>query len=274
MRSCLPLASASEPLAKDPPSVRSGGSRALAFAAITAAVWLAPIESSAQHFYAGLGAGLERPPKTESADSGCSGAGPASRYGCETGGGPAPIRIFRDPIAAPALEPIARSAAAGIPQIERLAEERAEFESGDAVESAAPEKRRSLSRFIAPSFDMPAFGAPAQGALSPFLGGGMGTVRTGGGETSISSWDTGRFVPGASKVGTAWMVTAGVAAILSARTTVELSWRYNHLGEPKTGRGSGRVEWRDRGRPIPTNLAPTSAEAKSHGVRVSLHYGF
>ena len=90
----------------------------------------------------------------------------------------------------------------------------------------------------------------------------------------MSSWDTEPFVPGASKVGTAWMVTAGVAATLGRRTTVELSWRYNYAEEAKTGRGSGRVEWRERGRPIPTNLAPTSAEARSHGIRLSLRYGF
>jgi len=138
------------------------------------------------------------------------------------------------------------------------------FAFEDRVDSTEPEKRPSLSRFIAPSFDISTFGVPGQGALSPFLGGGMGAVRTGSGEAPVSSsWDTGRFVPGASKIGTAWMVTAGVAATLGARTTVELSWRYNHLGEAKTGRGSGRVEWRERGQPIPTNLAPTSEEAKS-----------
>lgn len=275
MRPCVPSASASDHLARDPPRVRVGGWRASAFAAIVASVWLAPLESSAQHFYAGLGYGLERPLEAEPAAEDCSRVWLAPRSGCETGGDRAPFRIFGKFSIAPSMEPGDAPVVGRIEKIEWLAEQGSEFALEDSAESIEPEKRRSLSRFISPSFDISTFGVPGQGALNPFIGGGMGAVRTGSGEAPVtSSWDTGRFVPGASKVGTAWMVTAGVAATLGARTTVELSWRYNHLGEAKTGRGSGRVEWRERGQPIPTNLAPTSEEAKSHGVRLSLHYGF
>lgn len=273
MRPCVPSASASAHLARNPTGI--GGRRALTVTAIAASVWLAPLESSAQHFYAGLGYGLERPSEAEPAAEDCSRVWLAPRYGCESGGGQAPFRIFGELSIAPSLELGDAPAVAPIEKIEWLAVQGSEFAFEDSAESAKPEERRSLSRFIAPSFDISTFGVPGQGAFSPFIGGGMGAARTGSGEAPVtSSWDTGRFVPGASKVGTAWMVTAGVAATLSARTTVELSWRYNHLGEAKTGRGSGRVEWRERGQPIPTNLAPTSEEAKSHGVRLSLHYGF
>lgn len=272
MRPCVPLASESKPFSTSRFRFRIGNCRA--FAAIAVAVWFVPLDASGQHFYAGLGYGLERPSKAEPADEDCSAVRPASRDGCETGASRTPFRMFEDLTDAPAVEPVVEPPTLRTARIAWITGQGAEFAFEDPSDSSEREERRSLSRFIAPSFDIPAIGAPGQGSLSPFLGGGMGAVRTGSGEASMSAWDTGPFVSGASKVGTAWMVTAGVAATLSPRATVELSWRYNHSGEAKTGRGSGRVEWRERGRPIPTNLAPTSVEAKSHGVRLSLHYGF
>ena len=274
MRPCVPLASESKPFSATPFRSRIGGRPAFAFAGIAIAACFVPLDASGQHFYAGLGYGLERPSKAEPADGDCSAVRPAPRDGCGTGASRTPFRMFEDLAGAPAVEPVAEPPPLRTARIEWMTGQGAAIAFEEPSDSSEPEKRRSLSRFIAPSFDIPAIGAPGQGSLSPFLGGGMGAVRTGSGEAPISSWDIGPFVPGASKVGTAWMVTAGVAATLSARATVELSWRYNHSGEAKTGRGSGRVEWRERGRPIPTNLAPTGVEAKSHGVRLSLHYGF
>lgn len=274
MRTCVPLASANEPFAKEPPRDWIGGRCALAFAAMAAAGWLAPLECSAQHFYAGIGYGLEPPSNAAPADGDCPRVGPASRHGCEAGSAQAPFRVPGEVWVVPLLEPDTGLAAAPTEGIDDLAGQGAESELEDRVESVNPEERRSLSRLIAPSFHIPETGTPIGGSLSPFLGGGLGAVRTGTGEAPMSSPDAGPFVPGASQVGTAWMVTAGVTASLSPRTTVEFAWRYNHLTEVKTGRGSGRVEWRDRGRPIPTNLAPTGVESQSHGVRLSLRYGF
>ena len=66
-----------------------------------------------------------------------------------------------------------------------------------------------------------------------------------------------------------------VAASLSERATLNLAWRYTDLGEVWTGRGTGRVVWRDGSRePLPLDLAPTRARLAGHGVRVSLRYGF
>ena len=71
------------------------------------------------------------------------------------------------------------------------------------------------------------------------------------------------------------MVTAGVAAVLNARTTLELAWRYSDLGEVRTGRGAGRVVWRDGSRePLPLDLAATRATLSSHGLRLSVRYAF
>ena len=245
MRPCVPFASAREALTAN--RLRFGLGRFGAPICAVALAWLLPLETSAQHFYAGLGYGLERP-----AESG-------------RGEGRAPFIVFEDPTGVPGTAAVTT---------EELAGERPELSSEDRADTAGPANRPSMSRLIAPSFDIPAIGAAGENVISPFVGGGLGAVRTGSGDAGTPFAEPGALPPGATKVGTAWMVTAGVAASLSPRMTLELAWRYNHLGGAKTGRGSGRVEWRDRGRSIPTNMAPTSAEAESHGVRLSLRYGF
>ena len=270
MRPCVPFAWAGGSRRKN----RLGRPGPLTCAAVVAVAWLLPFEAPGQHFYAGVGYGLERAPTAEPAGEPCSDARRASRDGCETGEDYAPFRLFEELTVALGGEPVPEPAGASIVTIEGLAGERPEFALEDRADSSGPGNRRSLSRFIAPSFNISAIGNGGENVLSPFLGGGLGAVRTGSGETGTSFAEPGSMDPGATKIGSAWMVTAGVAATLDGRTTVELAWRYNHLGDAKTGRGSGRVEWRDRGRPIPTNLALTSAEAQSHGIRLSLRYGF
>ena len=82
-------------------------------------------------------------------------------------------------------------------------------------------------------------------------------------------------VPGAGRTDVAWMVTAGLAAALRERTTLELAWRYTDLGEVRTGRGAGRVVWRDGSRePLPLDLAATRGRLKGHGLRLSLRFAF
>ena len=270
MRPCVPFASASEPVPVDPSLVRVGGPRVLAFAALATAVWLAPFEASAQHFYAGIGYGLERAPQAKRVDDPCSGGGPASSRRCATVGGRAPLRLFGDFSIPPSLAPGPGPATSPAERDEGLAAYRPDPTSGLGADGPKRGERKSMSRLLAASVDLPAIGTPGESSLSPFLGGGFGAVRSGTGETRLSFADRG----GASRIGSAWMVTAGMEASLDARTTVGLAWRYTHPGAAETGQGSGRVEWRDRGRPIPNNLAPTSIEAKSHGVRLSLRYGF
>ena len=71
------------------------------------------------------------------------------------------------------------------------------------------------------------------------------------------------------------MVTAGVAAALGERVTVDLAWRYTDLGAVHTGRGAGRVIWRDGSRePLPLDLAETRAKLAGHGIRLFVRYVF
>lgn len=82
-------------------------------------------------------------------------------------------------------------------------------------------------------------------------------------------------VPGGSRTGTGWMVTAGLAMAAGEHATLDLAWRYTDLGKVRTARGPGRVVWRDGSRePRPLDLAPTEARPRGHGVRLSLRYAF
>ena len=107
------------------------------------------------------------------------------------------------------------------------------------------------------------------------LGLGLGVVRTRIGQTTMTFPATTTIVPGANRTGFAWMVTAGAAVALGERVTVDLAWRYTDLGAVHTGRGAGRVIWRDGSRePLPLDLAETWARLAGRGLRLSLRYGF
>ena len=122
--------------------------------------------------------------------------------------------------------------------------------------------------------DLPGLGLPKLGPFAPFVGAGAGVVRTRIEETHMTFPRTTTVVPGASRTGFGWMVAAGVSASLGERMTLDLAWRYTDLGEFRTGRGAGRVVWRDGSRePLPLNLAETRARFRSHGLRLSLRYG-
>ena len=82
-------------------------------------------------------------------------------------------------------------------------------------------------------------GVPSLGPFGPFVGACLGVVRTRIGQTRMTFPAAAAIVPDASRTGLAWMVTAGVAAALSERVTLDLAWRYTDLGAVHTGRGAG-----------------------------------
>ena len=82
-------------------------------------------------------------------------------------------------------------------------------------------------------------------------------------------------VPAEMRVNPTWMVTAGFTVPPNERHGLDVAWRYSDLGEVRTGRGEGGVEWRDGSRePLPLDLAPTRARIRSHGLRGSLRHSF
>ena len=79
---------------------------------------------------------------------------------------------------------------------------------------------------VAAYIDLPGVGVPKIGPFGPFVGAGLGVARTRTGQTRMTFPATMTIVPGAGRTDLAWMVTAGVAAALCERVTVDLAWRY------------------------------------------------
>ena len=243
-----------------PPGVRS--LRRYALAAVAIAALLTPCRVGAQDWFALLGPGPVGTPGPAAGDDApfgplrdfrpppdlalgiATGASPGSEGGILTGYGPEPGLPGR---ANPA------ASEGGTP--------------GSAL-------RESLSELLSPYVDLPAIGRYGVGSFSPFIGGGMGAVRMRTGEARMSFPKIGTIVPGESRVGRAWTVTAGLALTMGSRSTLQLTWRYVDLFSDNAGAGSGRVEWREHGSAMPLPNSPTSAELRSHWLRLSLHYGF
>ena len=212
----------------------------------------------------------------------CSSASPAALYGCGTGGDGAPLRSLGDFGTAGALEVGLGYAPAAALRLEALVEYRPRLAFEGLANFLEPGRRQtvaadlsSLSAMLAAYVDLSAFGVPKPGPFAPFVGAGVGSVRTRIGETRMTFPKTTTLVPGASRTEFTWMATAGVAAAVGERTTLDLAWRYTDLGTVETGQGEGRVVYRDGSRePVLLDLAPTRTKLRSHGLRISLRYAF
>ena len=255
---------------------------ALAAAAITVGAWMLSGAASAGDFYLRAGIGLDRAAGTTFTDRDCSSASPAALYGCGRGGDGAPYRSRGGFGTAPVLELGVGYAAAPAIRMEVLVEYRPRLAFEGRANFLEPGRRQSvaaelssLSGMLAGYVDLPRLGLAKIGPFGPFVGAGVGAVRTRIGEMRMTFPRTTTVVPGAGRTGLAWMLTAGVAVAMGERATFDLAWRYTDLGEVRTGRGAGRVIWRDGSRePRPLDLAETRARLGSHGLRLSLRYGF
>ena len=58
------------------------------------------------------------------------------------------------------------------------------------------------------------------------------------------------------------------------KMTLDLAWRYTDYGTVKTGKATGRIEFRDGRAPFPLSLARTKAALRRHGWGLSLRYAF
>ena len=228
-------------------------------------------------FYLRAGAGIEWAADTRFTDEDCASTSPAALYGCGTGGDGAPYRSAGDFGTATALELGFGYAAAPAVRLEVLVEYRPRFAFGGRANFLEPERLQSVKADISSLSGMLAayLDLPGTGSFRPFIGVGLGAVRTRIGEMRMTFPKTTTVVPGGSRTGLGWMLTAGVAKALAERTTLDLAWRYTDLGATRTGRGMGRVVWRDESRePLPLDLAATRAKLRSHGLRLSLRYSF
>ena len=256
--------------------------RAASAIAVAGCMAVGAAESAAADWYLRAGIGLDRPGKTIFTDRDCSSASPAALYGCGTGGDGAPYRSVGHFGTMIPLELGLGYAVAPAARLEVLVEYRPRFAFKGRANFLSPESRQSvtadLSSFagmVAAYIDLPGVGVPKIGPFGPFVGAGLGVARTRIGQTRMTFPATTTIVPGAGRTGLAWMVTAGVAAALGERVTVDLAWRYTDLGVVHTGRGAGRVIWRDGSRErLPLDLASTRAKLAGHGFRMSLRYSF
>lgn len=256
--------------------------RRLSAALIAAGMSAAPGVATAGDFYLRGGLGLDHPTDTVFADRNCASAAPDALYGCGRGGDGAPLRSLGGLGTAPVLEAGLGYVATPATRLELLVEYRPDLAFEGRANFLAPDRRQevtadlaSVSAMLAGFVDLPALGVPRIGSFDPFVGAGAGVVRTRIGETRMMFPRTTTIVPGASRTGFAWMVTAGVATALNERMTLDLAWRYTDLGTVHTGRGAGRVVWRDGSRePLPLDLAATRAKLRSHGLRLSLRHAF
>ena len=238
--------------------------------------------AEAEDLYLRAGIGVDRPTETQFTDEDCSSVLPAALYGCGRGGDGAPLRSVGDFGTAAGLELGLGYAVAPALRLEAFVEYwprltfdgRANFLDPERLQSVSADLS-SLSGLLAAYVDLPESGLRKLGLLSPFVGGGIGAARVAIGETRMTFPKTTTFVPGTSRSGLTWMLTAGLGISLAEQTTLDLAWRYTDYGVIETGEGRGRVEWRDGSRePLALDLAPTRAKLRSHGLRLSLRYAF
>ena len=239
-------------------------------------------DEATDDFYLRVGIGLDHPAEIRFMDKDCSSVSPAALYGCGPGADGAPLRALGDFGMIAGLELGLGYAGVSTARLEVLIEYRPRFVFEGRANFLEPTRRQSvsadlssLSGMLAAYMDLPELGLPRLGPFSPFVGGGVGAARTEIGETRMTFPRTTTIVPGASQVHLAWMLTAGVTTALGADMTLDLAWRYTDLGAVETGRGEGRVVWRDGSRaPLLLDLAATRAKLRCHGVQLSLRYAF
>lgn len=266
------------------PAMRPAGVRSLrryALTAVAIAAFLAPCEAAAQDWFALLGPGPDGTRGSSGADSGCSGGSAAPSPACPAASDDVPLGPLRDFQPPPVLALGNDTAAPPRSSGGLLTEHSPDITLLGRTNPGSPEQgnpgsalRESLSELLSPYVDLPAIGRFEPGSFSPFVGGGLGAVRMRTGEARMSFPKVGTIMPGEGRVGRAWTVTAGLAFTMGNRSTLQLSWRYVDLFSVYTGAGSGRVEWREHGPAMPLPNSPTSAELRSHWLRLSLHYGF
>ena len=242
----------------------------------------APEAAATDHFYFRAGVVLDWPAQTRFRDEDCSSASPAALYGCGKGIDGAPRGSLGDFGTMAGFELGLGYAVTPALRLEALIQHRPNFSfEGRANFNQTTGRQKvsadvsSLSGMLAVYLDLPELGLPRLGPFSPFIGAGGGLSRVAIDETRMQFTRTTTIVPGGDRVNLAWMLTAGLAAPLAEKVTLDLAWRYTDHGAVETRKGKGRIVWHDGTRdPLELDLARTSANLRSHGLLVSLRYAF
>ena len=249
---------------------------------ISAVAVMAATSADAGEYYFRAGLGLDRPFETTFTDRDCSSKAPAALYGCGLGGDGVPFQARGELGAAPTLEAGFGYDAWNKARLEAVIAYRPSLDFSGTTnfletgrQQSVTANLSSLSTMAVAYVDLPDLSLPKLGLLEPFVGAGVGIVRNRVSETRMTFPKTTTVVPGGVGTGLAWMVTVGVGTALDERTTLEFALRYTDFDTARTGRGKGRVNWRDGSRePLPLDLAETQAELRSYGVWLSVRYKF
>ncbi|MCY4420128.1 MAG: outer membrane beta-barrel protein [Gammaproteobacteria bacterium] len=246
---------------------------------VVTGIWLASGVAVAGELYLRGGLGFDQLDNTEFTDADCASTVPAALYGCGIGGDGAHYRSVGDFDEVLALE-LGLGYATGATRIEMQLEYRPRFEFEGRANFLAPNRQQSVSAnlssvsgMLAGYVDFDGLVLPTSASLVPFVGAGIGAVRTRIGKTTMTFPATTTIVPGDSRTQLAWMATAGFAISSEEGVSLDLAWRYTDLGGIRTPQGSGSVVWHDGSRqPLLLDLAPTKAGLRGHGIRLSLRY--
>ncbi|MDE0390884.1 MAG: outer membrane beta-barrel protein [Rhodospirillales bacterium] len=232
--------------------------------------------------YLRAGIGFDRATETEFRDKNCEIEAPVPLYGCGPAPDGAPYRAVGDFGTVASFEVGLGIVVAPAMRIEALVGYHPRLTFSGRANFLASERRQSvsadlsvLSGMVAAYVDLAALGLPRLGPFDPFIGVGIGAARIATGETRMMFPATTTIVPGVRRSNFAWMVTAGVATVLSESTTLDVALRYSDLGTAETGTGGGRVVWRDGSRePLLLDQAASEAHLKNYGLRLSLRQLF
>ncbi|MDE3258431.1 MAG: outer membrane beta-barrel protein [Gemmatimonadota bacterium] len=209
-------------------------------------------------------------------DRNCSSETPAALYGCGTGADGDDLSASGEFARAPGFEVGAGYVATTRIRVEATVQYRPTFSFNGRANFVQTSGRQDVSADVSSLSALASIYAdlPGRGPFSPFLGCGVGLSRNSIGETRMEFPRTTTIVPGASRTGFAFKLTGGVTARIRGKVNVDVGWRYLDAGDVETGRGKGRIVWRDGSRePLELDLAETRANLSSHGLRVSLRYG-
>ena len=243
---------------------------------------VSPEATAPDDFYFRAGVVFDWSAQTRFRDEDCSSASPAALYGCGQGIDGAVRSSLGDFGTMAGFEFGLGYAVAPALRLEAVIQYRPTFSfEGRANFNQTTGRQKvsadvsALSGMLAVYLDLPELGLPRLGPFSPFIGAGGGLSRIDIDETHMQFTRTTTIVPGGDRVNPAWMLTAGLAAPLGEKVTLDLAWRYTDHGAVETSQGKGRIVWHDGTRdPLELGLAGTSANLRSHGLLVSLRYAF
>ena len=217
-------------------------------------------------------------------DVDCSSEVPAALYGCGTGNDGAPLSSRGDFGTIAGLEFGLGYAIKPSLRLEAGIQYRPDFsfEGGANFTQLSPGDRRdvaaelsALSGMTAAYLDIGELLLFHYASIGPFIGIGGGLSRIEIGETRMDFPETSTIVPGGDRVSFTWMLTAGLSISLNPRLMLDVGWRYTDHGRIETARGEGRVVRREDGHVLAAfDLIETKGRLRSHGLNVSLRYGF